>query len=47
MSFNRVITTLIYRNKVNRLSEILTQFNRVKTFIKFLKTELLHNLVIV
>ena len=36
MSFNRVITTLIYRNKVNRLSEILTQFNRVKTF-KFSK----------
>ena len=37
-SFNRVITTLIYRNKVFRLSEILTEFNQVKTYIKLLKT---------
>ena len=43
--FNRVITTLIYRNKVYKLSETLTKFNRVKTFIKLLKIYLLHNLV--
>ena len=35
--FNRVITTLIYRNKVYKLSEILTKFNRVKIYIKLLK----------
>ena len=34
---NAVTTTLIYRNKVYRLSEILAEFNQVKTHIKLLK----------
>ena len=37
-SLNGLITTLVYRNKVYRLSDFLTVFNRVKTYIKLLKT---------
>ena len=37
MSFNRVIATIIYGKKMYRLSEILTKFNRVKTYIRLLK----------
>ena len=36
-NFNWVITTLIYRNKVYRLGEILTKFNQVKTYIRLIK----------
>ena len=36
-SFSQVITTLIFSNKVCRPSEVLTEFNQLKIYIKLLK----------